>query len=96
MDVIAELLPPSYTAKAEPLTKDGDERRQKEGKLRKELDSVFKSEEKTTETVVKASPEKDRRAGDDRRQQKINRGRWWESRDRNDRRAVESTISVKI
>ena len=96
MDVIAELLPPSYTAKAEPSTKDSEKQRQKEKMLRKELDVVFESEQKTKETTVNASPETDRRAGEDRRQQKINRGRWLESRNRNDRRAIESTISVKI
>ena len=96
MDVIAELLPPSYTAKAEPSTKDSEKQRQKEEMLRKELDTVFEPEQKTTEPAVKASSETDRRVGEDRRQQKINRGRWLESRDKNDRRAVESAISVKI
>ncbi|WP_085299357.1 hypothetical protein [Cognaticolwellia mytili] len=96
MDVIAELLPPSYTAKAEPSVKDRERQSQREKMLRKELAIVFEPEQKTMETTVKVLPETDRRVGEDRRQQKISRGRWLESRDRNDRRTTESAISVKI
>jgi hypothetical protein len=91
MDVLVDLLPASYTAKAEPSAKDSH---QKQKQQKKPPNSP------TTQVEVKTSSpalvEVERRTGDERREQEMNRGRWLESRNRNDRRENASTICVKI
>jgi len=91
MDVIAELLPPSYSVKAEPSAKDSRRQQQERKKPRQ-------TQTKTTSIKITSSmaPEVERRTGEDRRQKKVNRGRWLESRDKSDRRASSSTIFVRV
>lgn len=96
MDVLAELLPPSYTAKAEPSARDS-RRQQPQGK---QPDKALKVEQDRQQSRLKITakplPEKERRAGEDRRQQRMQRGRWLESRERYDRRAKALTVFVKV
>jgi hypothetical protein len=94
MEVFADLLPPSYTAKTEPSAKDS--RRQRQQGKSSQQEAVLDSEQDTIKITTGPIIENERRAGDDRRQQQTNRGRWLESRDRNDRRAIESAIFVKV
>ncbi|MBA6292961.1 hypothetical protein H4J58_05375 [Colwellia sp. MB3u-70] len=90
MDVFVSLLPASFTAKTERLEKDSREKQQQQSK-------------KTPNALIKqlkikiTSPELseyERRSGRDRRQKRIKRGRWLESRDRNDRRATALNVIV--
>lgn len=95
MDVLTELLPPSYLLKSESTEKD--KRRNKKGysnKLSKKLETTKESTE--IRKVLSQWDETDRRSGNDRRKQFAKRGRWLESRDRNDRRAVITDVFVKI
>lgn len=95
MDVIAELLPPSYLLKSESASKD---KRQKSGyrnSTTKES-TTEKSEVVETKVAISEWNDVDRRTGKDRRKQMAKRGRWLESRDRNDRRASAYEIFVKI
>lgn len=96
MDVLAELLPPSYTAKAEPSARDSRRHQQHEKKQQNEPEPELKSDQETIKITANPLPETERRNGEDRRQQRMNRGRWLESRARNDRRAKESAIFVKV
>ena len=93
MEVLVELLPPSYTGKAEPTAKDSRRQQQEqqagEQKKGSELDSEIK-------TIANAPAGKERRKGEDRRRQRMIRGRWLESRNRNDRRASALKIFVKV
>ncbi len=100
MDVLAELLPPNYTAKAEPSAKDSRRHQPQKKKQSKELGSGSGTEQPLLQEklpAIKASlPDSERRTGEDRRQQQMKRGRWLESRDRNDRRATSTAVFVKI
>ncbi len=91
MEVLAELLPPSYSVKAEPSAKDSRRQQQE-----KKNSNKSKAQSSKSEVTIKLAPEIDRRTGEDRRQKRINRGRWLESRGRSDRRASESTIFVRV
>lgn len=91
MEVLAELLPPSYSVKAEPSAKDSRRQQQE-----KKSSNKSKPQPSKSKVMTKLAPEIDRRTGEDRRQKKINRGRWLESRGRSDRRASESTIFVRV
>lgn len=99
MDVLTELLPPSYTGKSEALAKDS-----KRQTPQQENNQVTKQDPELASSVDEDKKEKinppvfckDRRSGDDRRHQRLNRGRWLESRDRNDRRATEMKVFVKV
>lgn len=93
MEVLAELLPPSYSVKAEPSAKDSRRQQQEKKNSNK---SKSKPQLSKSKVMTKLAPEIDRRTGEDRRQKKINRGRWLESRGRSDRRASESTIFVRV
>ncbi|MFT5636167.1 MAG: hypothetical protein ACI89T_001624 [Cognaticolwellia sp.] len=94
MDVLVDLLPPSYTAKAEPLSKDSDQKRQKHHNKSSHFSLEF------VEVKAKANDQSlvdtERRAGEERREQEINRGRWLESRISKDRRANTLTVFVKV
>lgn len=91
MDVLAEILPPSYTARAEPSARDS-RRQQPQGKPQ---DKALKSKSSALK-VTKPLQESERRAGEDRRRQRMKRGRWLESRERNDRRANKLKVFVKV
>ncbi|TWX73487.1 hypothetical protein [Colwellia sp. C1TZA3] len=93
MDVLVDLLPGSFTAKVEPSVKDS---RQKQGYQQTKNLPNLPTEQAEVKTSSQTIVETERRTGDDRREQEMNRGRWLESRDRNDRRANASDISVKI
>jgi hypothetical protein len=90
IDFFVSLLPASFTAKAERLEKDSRERKQQQ---RKKTPNAL-----TEQLKIKIAPpalsEDERRSGRDRRQQRIKRGRWLESRDRNDRRATALNVIV--
>ena len=100
MDVLAELLPPNYTAKAEPSSKDSRRHQPQKKKQSKGLGSEPETEQALLKEKLSATqsslPDSDRRMGEDRRQQRMKRGRWLESRDRNDRRATAMTVFVKV
>ena len=96
MDVLAELLPPSYTAKAEPLAKDSRRQQPREKPQDKAPKAEQTHQRNSRKVIAKSLPEKERRAGEDRRQQRMQRGRWLESRERSDRRATALTVFVKI
>lgn len=91
MKVFTELLPTSYTAKSEPCAKDNKQQKERNNKP-EILSSKPGKDNPEHEEII----ETERRTGEERREQIINRGRWLESRDRKDRRASEAMISVKI
>lgn len=93
MEVLIDLLPASYTAKAEPSAKDS---RQKQPRAHDKKQPKLTPKHDEAEISEQKSVENERRTGDDRREQALNRGRWLESRDRKDRRANASAICVKI
>ncbi|ASP48671.1 hypothetical protein [Cognaticolwellia beringensis] len=93
MEVLIDLLPASYTAKAEPSAKDS---RQKQARAHDKKKPNLTPEHDEAEISEQKEVENERRTGDDRREQTLNRGRWLESRDRKDRRENESAICVKI
>lgn len=98
MDVFPDLLPPSFTAKVEPLAQDSRKQKQQENSKSKIVETATGAEVELDEadgTVTKQF-KVDRRLGKDRRHQRTNRGRWLESRDRNDRRTSNSDIFVKV
>tara|TARA_R110000737_G_scaffold49733_4_gene70637 strand:+ start:4741 stop:5031 length:291 start_codon:yes stop_codon:yes gene_type:complete len=96
MDVLVELLPPSYTAKAEPSARDS-RRQQPQAKQQDKTPKLARTCQKSLlKVIVKSCPESDRRTGEDRRRQRVKRGRWLESRDRHDRRAIALTVFVKV
>jgi len=96
MDVITELLPPTNLVKSETTVKDQKQNK----KQKKEKASATKEDEVASVVAIKTKfsdwNSVDRRTGNDRRLQLSKRGRWLESRDKNNRRAVEQSISVKI
>jgi len=96
MDVITELLPPTNLVKSETTVKDQKQNK----KQQKEKASATKEDEVASVVAIKTKfsdwNSVDRRTGNDRRLQLSKRGRWLESRDKNNRRAVEQSISVKI
>ena len=95
MEVFTDLLPPSYTAKAEPSAKDSNKHQQQKKSKQKQIVKLVAEQEPSDINLYVLTGE-DRRTGDDRRQNQINRGRWLESRSRSDRRASESTIFVRV
>ena len=90
MDVFVSLLPASFTTKAERLEKDSRERQQQQ---RKKMPDAL-TEQLKIKIASPALSKDERRSGGDRRQQRIKRGRWLESRDRNDRRATALNVIV--
>lgn len=99
MDVLTELLPSSYPVKAESSAKDSRRQRHqaKQGRAEKiDESSQPKSLEAPLNNQVKILPEHERRSGEDRRQHSMKRGRWLESRDKNDRRATITGLCFKV
>ncbi len=99
MEVFVDLLPPSYTVKAAPSAKDSRRQRQNESNQNNQSDDVelsAGSESEKLKTTDNLPTGEDRRLGEDRRKNRINRGRWLESRDRNDRRTAEPAFFVKV
>ncbi|AZQ85108.1 hypothetical protein EKO29_14630 [Colwellia sp. Arc7-635] len=105
MDVLVELLPPSYTAKTESSAKDSRRKNQSqyknsENKALQKLNEIVEPEREDQQEISNGDkqvvPDIERRKGDERRQQRMKRGRWLESRDRNDRRATAMTVFVKV
>ena len=96
MDVITELLPPTNLVKSETATKD----RKQAKKNRKEKEVAIKNDNTGSVVPMKIKfsdwNSLDRRTGNDRRKQMSKGGRWLESRDKNNRREVELSISMKI
>ena len=91
MDVLTELLPSSYTAKAEPSAKDSRQRQSQAKKSHSEDQQMA-----LNNNDLKTGPDNERRAGDDRRLQSMKRGRWLESRDKKDRRTATTDLSLKV
>lgn len=105
MDVLVELLPPSYTGKTEPSAKDSRRENQSayknsDNKALQKLNEIIESEKDDQQTLSnddkKTVPDIERRKGAERRQKRMQRGRWLESRDRHDRRATAMTVFVKV
>jgi hypothetical protein len=99
MDVLVDLLPLSYRAKAEPAAKDRRQQQQQQHQQLKQAtsqlsDRATETREKKLNTEV--LPDIERRTGEERRQHDMHRGRWLESRSRHDRRTEASGILVKI
>ncbi|UUO22623.1 hypothetical protein FGD67_05065 [Colwellia sp. M166] len=100
MDVLTELLPSSYTAKAEPSAKDSRQR-QSQAKKSQAKNATKKPHSEDQQMALnnndlKTGPDNERRAGDDRRLQSMKRGRWLESRDKKDRRTATTDLSLKV
>ena len=95
MDLISELLPPSYLLKSENTAKD--KRKNKTPYQNKShIDDSEKSKPVTNKIAVSDWGSVDRRTGKDRRSQIAKRGRWLESRLKKDRRASDFKVSFKI
>lgn len=94
MDLIAELLPPSYLLKSENTSKD--KRKNKTPYQKKYAKKFDDTEAITSKTAISDWGDVDRRKGGDRRKELVQRGRFLESRERNDRRASKFDIFVKI
>jgi len=99
VNVLIDLLPSVNRVKTETSKKDKRQRNKYNRQMNSSnLDIIKVNEESDPVTELKQvfwdGPE--RRNINDRRQLKNKRGRWLESRDRKDRRAVEYAISVKI
>jgi hypothetical protein len=99
VDVLIDLLPSVNRVKTETSKKDKRQR----NKYSRQMNSSNLNREKGNEDADSVARLKqvfwdgpERRNTSDRRQLKNKRGRWLESRDRKDRRAVEYAISVKI
>ena len=98
MDVLIDLLPSVNQVKIENSKKD---KRQRNKYTRQMSSSINKAG--TASNIEKGTLFKqifwdgpERRSSVDRRHLNNKRGRWLESRDRNDRRTTEYAISVKI
>jgi hypothetical protein len=99
VDVLIDLLPSVNRVKTETSKKDKRQRNKYSRQMNSSNLNIVKGYEGSDpvaelKQVFWDGPE--RRNINDRRQLKNKRGRWLESRDRKDRRAVEYAISVKI
>ena len=99
MDVLIDVLPSVNRMNIDSSKKDKRQR----NKYNRQMNSSNLNIAKVNENDVYVAELKqafwngpERRSSNDRRQLKNKRGRWLESRDRKDRRALESAISVKI
>lgn len=98
MDLLAELLPPTYQVKAENTAKD---RKQKGNQYRSAKKAYLAEQSQQSSSVVNFKQvsnwnEVERRSGRDRREYMENRGRWLESRAEKDRRQLAKAIQIKI
>jgi len=97
MDVLAELLPPSYLVKSENTAKDKKHKQRRYQNANDDRYQEHTSESENIElTTASDWNEVDRRSGKDRREQSKNRGRWLESRAQKDRRQQSKAIQIKI
>ncbi|WP_448547775.1 hypothetical protein [Thalassotalea fusca] len=95
MDFIDDLLPAAYAMRSEVLAKD--KRQQPKANKRKQYKSVNQDVVETTTARQKDSwDSEERRSGEDRRQKKLNRGRFLESREEKDRRQLANALFLKI
>ena len=98
MDVLIDLLPSVNQVKIEQSKKDKRQRNKYNRQMNSTVSNSNVANHAENGIVLKqvfwAGPE--RRSSVDRRHLKNKRGRWLESRDRNDRRTTEHAISVKI
>ncbi|WP_286272001.1 hypothetical protein [Thalassotalea hakodatensis] len=95
MDVLADLLPPSYLVKSETTAKD----RQPEQHEPQEEQSSEENNEAQPQKKKKASKKAyfvERRSGEDRRLHQKNRGRWLDSRLNKDRRKENIKTEIKL
>jgi len=99
VDVLIDLLPSVNRVKTESSKKD----KRQHNKYSRQMDSNSLKVTTGDENIVQKAELKqvfwdgpERRTSNDRRQLNNKRGRWLESRDRKDRRAVEYAISLKI
>lgn len=98
MDLLAELLPPSYQVKAENTAKD----RKQKGKQYRSARKAY-SNENSLQAASSVNFKQvsnwdavERRSGRDRREYMESRGRWLESRAEKDRRQLAKAIQIKI
>lgn len=97
MDVIADLLPSNYLTKADNTSKDKKNKHQVKQKNKKQ--AAQQTEPNQDVQIQEQACEWDqieRRSGDDRRQQRKNRGRWLDSRTSPDRRKENIKKSLQI
>lgn len=97
MDVLAELLPPSYLVKSETTAKDRQPEQhdpQKE-QSSEENNEAPEQQQKKNKTAKKAYFV-ERRSGEDRRLHQKNRGRWLDSRLNKDRRKENAKSAIKL
>ncbi|MDO6428029.1 hypothetical protein Q4489_13495 [Thalassotalea sp. 1_MG-2023] len=96
MDVLADLLPPSYLVKSETTAKD----RQPEQQNPQDEQSSEENNEATHQEKKKKTRKKayfvERRSGEDRRLHQKNRGRWLDSRLNKDRRKANTKTAIKL
>mgnify|MGYP000674907327 CR=1 FL=1 len=95
MDFIDDLLPAAYAMRSEVLAKD--KRQQPKANKRQQYKSVNQDVVETTTAIQRDTWDNvDRRSGEDRRQQQLNRGRFLESRAEKDRRQQANALFLKI
>ncbi|OKY25322.1 hypothetical protein [Thalassotalea sp. PP2-459] len=97
MDVLADLLPPSYLVKSETTAKD---RQPEQHEPQQEQSSEENNETAEQTQKKKKAPKKayfvERRSGEDRRLHQKNRGRWLDSRLNKDRRKENIKTEIKL
>ncbi|WP_286233024.1 hypothetical protein [Thalassotalea sediminis] len=94
MDVLADILPPSYLVKSETTAKDRQpDQQEKQSSQEEGKDNTEQKQEKKT---PKKAYFVERRSGKDRRLQQKNRGRWLDSRLSEDRRKANVKSAIKL
>ncbi|WP_206484393.1 hypothetical protein [Thalassotalea sp. G2M2-11] len=99
MDVLTELLPPSYKVKSENTAKDKKQRGKQQRSNAKAYRNDALPDEGLPEVAIRQAEnwqQVERRSGKDRREHMESRGRWFESRDKKDRRQLSHAIEIKI
>lgn len=98
MDVLAEILPPSYLVKSENTAKDRQQKN-KQNKKNKSLNAYNTTKSELSSVAEQDNRPKldiDRRSGEDRRETQQNRGRWLESRAKKDRRKDDKATAIQL
>ncbi len=99
MDVLAELLPPSYLVKSENTAKDKKQNAKYTHRNKGGYQALTDTDEQAVSVNVRQASNWDqveRRSGRDRREYLESRGRWLESRAEKDRRQLSKAIQIKI
>jgi len=98
MDVLTELLPPSYLIKSENSSKDNNQKSKQYRKVQKSYVSDNNGEKLARSSLRETSTwdKVERRSGKDRREQAECRGRWLESRSAKDCRQIAQSIQICI